>query len=166
VSLTRPVGHGNRVSESDPPSKRRWWLAATIVLVSAALVGGLALAFPKEFKHQLEISVVRQPTPYTQLFFSDPSALPQRLHVKRVNTFAITIINDQGRSELYHYTVTMAGAGSRKVVGTGSVVIGDSSSATRTIGVKPKSRKSRYLVTVVLSGDGISEFIQFYGVTS
>jgi hypothetical protein len=64
------------------------------MLSSARLLAALFVASAQQFVHQIEISVIRQPTLYTQLFFNDPSAIPSRLRLERPNRFAFTIVND------------------------------------------------------------------------
>lgn len=161
---SKPVDRGNEVPAGQSPGKRILLRAGAAVLISAAIVGGLAVAFPKQFAHQIAISTTRQPTPYTQLFFTDPSALPKDLTVDRVNTFAFTVINDEGHAENYHYVITLTTGKSHEIVGEGSLEVGNNQRATRTAGVKPKSRTTRYLISVALNGTG--DFVQFYGDTS
>lgn len=163
VILSRPDERRNGVPASQPPNKRTWQLAGAVALLFVTVIGALAIAFPKQLAHQVEISVVRQPTPYTQLFFSDSAVLPKQLKVDRMNTFTFTVINDQGLSETYHYIVTMTSSKSREVVSQGSFTIINNASTRRSVAVKPKYRRSHYLITVALSGT--ADFIQFYGDT-
>jgi hypothetical protein len=130
---------------------------------SAGLLAALYAASPKQFVHQIEISVIRQPTPYTQLFFSDPNAIPSRLRLDLPNRFAFTIVNDEGQSTLYRFTVLMNTAGSSATVANGSVRLDDGGTGTRTVALVPKNHGHRYLITVVLDGSGQS--IHFYGET-
>jgi hypothetical protein len=146
-----------------PPKKPAWQFALAAVLALIGIVGLLAVCFPTQFKHQLDISVFRQSTPYTQLFFSDPTTLPKKLEVGHPNKFSFTVINDQGHSATYHYTVTITGAKLQKVTSAGSFTLGDSQSITRTVTVVPTAKKTQYLIKVTLSGT--VDFIQFYGDT-
>lgn len=148
------------------PKRPAWRLAAAIVLTAIGIISIFAICFPTQFKQQLEVSVFRQPTPYTQLFFGDPTGLPSKLEVGHVNKFTFTVINDQGRSATYHYTVTIAtvtGAKLQKTAGEGSFTLGDSQSITQTVGVVPTAPGEQYLVKVTLIGT--PDFIQFYGDT-
>src|ERR1700743_1493779 len=104
----RPDDRRTRAPAPQSPDKPPWRFALAAVLTLIGIVGLLAIGFPAQFKHQLEISVFRQPTQYTQLFFSDPTALPKKLEVNRQNKFSFTVVNDQGHSATYHYTVTIA----------------------------------------------------------
>jgi len=160
--LTRPVEHDS-VSRPYLPRKKHGRFVVAIILSCAGLLACVVAVFPRQFMHQVEISLVRQPVPYTQLFFSNPADIPDRLHFGQQNKFKFTIVNDQGQSQLYKYTVMMSTTRSSKIVSKGSVVIGNGQRITRTISVVPKSRRSRYLVTVVLNTTGQS--IDFYGDT-
>lgn len=160
--LTRPSERTN--GATDQPSetgKRRLFIAALFSFV--ALIAGLIVAYPKQFMHQVEISLVRQPTPYIQLFFSNPATLPGHLLIHRPNKFAFTVINDQGQPEVYKYTIKMSTAKTVTIASRGSFTIRNGESSTRTVTVEPKSRRSRYLITIVLDASGQS--IHFYGET-
>lgn len=162
--LTRPDSRENDNLASDSTKRAGWKVAAAVVASCATIIGVLAVAFPKQFAHQVEISVARQPTPYTQLFFNDPSVLPTQLPVHKKSKFAFTITNDEGHSVFYQYDVTMSNARSSEVVRRGSVMLANNGTATFTVAIEPKTRKSRYLINVVLIGEGQS--IHFYGGTS
>jgi hypothetical protein len=161
--LTEPI---EAVTTSEPrqPEKKVGRVATVIVLCFITLTAGLYAAFPEQFKHQVELSFIRQPTPYTELFFSDPVALPAKLRIDKPNSFTFTIVNDEGRSDSFNYSVVVSTGKSVNVSRRGSVTIRNSGSASRTVAVVPKSRKSRYLITVVLGVSGQS--IHFFGETS
>jgi len=146
-----------------PPNKPPWRFALTATLILIGIAGVLAICFPAQVKHQLEISVFRQPTPYTQLFFSNPTALPKKLEVGHQNKFSFTVVNDQGNSKAYRYTVTVTGGKLQKAAGAGTFTLGDGQSITRTVGVVPTSRGAQYLIKVALSGT--ADVIQFYSDT-
>jgi hypothetical protein len=160
---SRPDDHRNRALAPQPPKRPAWRLALAVVLVLIGIVGIFAICFPVQFKQQLEVSVLRQPTPYTQLFFSDSAALPQKLELGRVNNFSFTVVNNQGHSGTYRYTVTITGGKLHKLASQGTFTLGDSQSLTRTVGVVPTARGTQYLIKVTLSGT--PDLIQFYGTT-
>lgn len=161
--LTEPI---EVVTTSGPqePEKKVGRVVAVIALCFITLIAGLYAAFPDQFKRQVELSLIRQPTPYTQLFFSHPEALPAKLHIGKSNRFTFTIINDEGTSESFKYSVVVSTAKSVNVSRRGSVTIHNGSTASRAVAVVPRSRKSRYLITVILDASGQS--IHFYGETS
>src|ERR1700735_3351225 len=142
----------------------RWKLPISIGLVGVAIRVGLAVAFPKQIKYQIQISLFRQITPYTQLFFTDPAALSSQLRVNDENKLSFTVINDQGRSRNYQYTVTMADAGRKALVTQGAFTVKNGGTLTRDVLFEPKFHKTRYLITVKLNG--LDQSIHYYGVTS
>lgn len=152
-------------ASAELPAKRRRKRTAIVILLSiVALITWLVASFPKQVRHQIEISLFRQPTPYTQLFFTQPDSLPSRLRIDRPSEFSFTIVNDEGSPENYGYSVILSTIGSHDVAKTGSLLVPSGDSTTRTITVVPKTRRSRYLITVVLNASGQS--IHFYGDTS
>jgi hypothetical protein len=151
-------------SDSEPPRAQvRWRLGIGIALVIVIILcAGAALS--KQFRHQIEISVVRQGTPYSQLYFASPTKLPTQLKVNKSNIFDFTIENDEGRAYRYTYTVTLEDSRSHVVLSKETVEISNGDGATRRIAVTPKDRKSRYLITVSL--EGMNQSIHFYAETS
>jgi hypothetical protein len=134
------------------------------MLSSTGLLATLFVAFPQQFVHQIKISIIRQPTSYTQLFFSHPSAIPNSLRLEGPNKFSFTIVNDEGQSSLYRFAVTMNTTGlSTTVVAKGSLRLDDGGIGTRTVALMPEKRRHRYQITVVLLASGQS--IHFYGET-
>jgi hypothetical protein len=158
---------GNQESVTIPRETKRRprrKLPISIGLVGVAIVVGVAVAFPKQIKYQIQISLFRQTTPYTQLFFTNPAALSSQLRVNDENKFSFTVINDQGDSRNYQYTVTMDDAGSKALVTQGVFTVKNGGTLTRSVLFEPKSHKTRYLITVKLNG--LDQSIHYYGVTS
>lgn len=162
--LTRPFEHTNGAIKQPSPRTGRRRLVIVAIFCCVALISGLITAYPKQFIHQAEISLVRQPTPYTQLFFSNPGSLPGHLLIRRPNRFAFKVTNNQGQREIYRYAIIMSTAKTVIVANRGTLTIGNDESSSRTATVVPKSRRSRYLITIVIDPGGQS--IHFYGETS
>jgi hypothetical protein len=158
--IERHTSH--RADDQPPRSKVHWRFVIGIGLVIIVVIGALS-AFSQQFRHQVEISVVRQGTPYTQLYFASPTKLPTELKVDKKNIIAFTIENDEGRVYRYTYTVTLEDSQSQAVMTRNTVTVGDGDSATRQIAVTPKDRKSTYLITVSL--EGMNQSIHFYADT-
>jgi hypothetical protein len=160
---SRPSDRSGDLPESPPRRRLTWKVAWAGAAIFIALAGILAIVFPTQFKHQFAISVTRQPTPYTQLFFANSTTLPRELSLNRPNDVKFTVVNNEGRAATYHYTVTMAVGNQAKIAGQGSFALGDNQSITQTAVIKPSSRRSQYLVKITLDGTG--SFIQFYAST-
>ena len=80
---------------------RRWWPTLTVLLVVAI---GISLSFPAG-RHQWDISILRQPTRYTVLYFDHPASLPHQVQASQTIAFSFTIVNNEGRSVDYRYMV-------------------------------------------------------------
>lgn len=141
-------------------------LSAFIVMgiIGILIIIGVAAASWKQFRHQLALSIVRQPTPYTQLYFDHPVTLSDNLKVDAKNTFEFTIENDENRTYRYTYSVTLDDSRSHLVVTTQTVTIDNGVSVTRPVTVVPKDRKSKYLISITL--EGMNQSIHFYSETS
>ena len=72
--LTRPLEHGNSIHVPHLPKKKGRLVAAAIALSFVGLLTGLFITFPQQFVHQIEISIFRQPAPYSNY----SSAIRQR----------------------------------------------------------------------------------------
>jgi hypothetical protein len=159
--VSRPASH--RVGPPSSRAKIRWRVGIGIGLMVIAIFCALA-AFSTQFRHQVEISVVRQGTPYTQLYFASPTKLPTELKTDKNNTVGFTIENDEGHAYRYTYIVTLDDFRSGAVTSKDTVAIGDGDRATSQIVVTPKDRKSKYLITISL--EGMNQSIHFYAETS
>jgi hypothetical protein len=91
-----------------PRGQRRWWPSLTVLLVVAI---GISLSFPAG-RHQWDVSILRQPTRYTALYFDHPASLPHQAKVNQTIAFSFTIANDEGRAVDYRYRVQTSPAGS------------------------------------------------------
>jgi hypothetical protein len=138
------------------------YIGAGLIIILILIAAAASLS--KQVRHQLELSIVRQPAPYTQLYFSHLAALPEKLKVDQKNTFDFTIINDENRSYHYTYSISLDDPKTHLVVSRETVTIDNGSSATRAVTVVPKDHKARYLITVAL--EGVNQSIHFYGQTS
>jgi hypothetical protein len=161
---SRPsVDRGGQVGSQDLRSKAPLPLYIGIGLATVLILVAAAAALSKPFRHQLALSIVRQPTPYTQLYFPHPGTLPGKLKVDRKNTFQFAIVNDENRAVRYTYTVLLDSSKSRRV-STATVTVSNGQTVTPSVTVVPKERKSRYQISVTLKG--MNQSIHFYGTTS
>jgi len=135
-----------------------------IGLVTILILVAAAAALSKQFRHQLALSIVRQPTPYTQLYFPHPGTLPGKLKVDRKNTFQFAIVNDENRAVRYTYIVVLLHGSKSRHVSTATVTVSNGKTVTPSVTVVPKERNSRYQISVTL--EGMNQSIHFYGTTS
>ena len=113
----RPPDSGapTRSDGGQKPTARRWWPTVTAL---ALLAVGASLLSPYG-RHQWALSLFRQPTPYTVLAFSRPTALPATAVANEPVGISFTVANHEGHAVDYRYELS---AGS---------VFGASSSGTR-----------------------------------
>jgi hypothetical protein len=137
------------------------YIGAGLIAILILIVAAAALS--KQFRHQLALSIVRQPTPYTQLYFPHLGALPEKLKVDQKNTFQFTIVDDENRAFRYTYIVVFDDSKSH-LSSTGAVTVNNGQSVTRSVTVIPKDSKSKYQVSVTLKG--MNQSVHFYGTTS
>jgi hypothetical protein len=161
---SRPFVDGDgRAGSQDLHRKASLPLYIGIGLVAILIIIAAAAALSKQVRHQLALSVVRQPTPYTQLYFPHPGTLTKKLKVDRKNTFQFAIANDENRAVRYTYIVLLDGSKSRHV-STATVTVSNGQTVTPSVTVVPRKRKSRYQISVTLKG--MNQSIHFYGTTS
>lgn len=156
---TNPAGNESRRWDR----RRRAGITVGLAVLLLLLVA-IAAAFPRQLKHQWELSVVRQPTPYTQLYFTAPASIPSVLAAGQQNTFDFTIENDEGRAYRYTYVVTLQDSRARQQVSKETVMVNSGERVTRAVTVDPTDKESRYLVSVTIPT--LNQSIQFYGETS
>lgn len=165
VDLPRtPGARHSQINSQAPRKKTSLPLYIGIGLIIFILAAAVASMLSKSLRHQIALSIVRQPTPYTQLYFSHAGTLPEQLKIDQKNTFDFTIANDESRAYRYTYTVTLDDSRSHSVVSTETVTIDDGGDVTRPVTVVPKDHKAKYLVTIAL--EGMNQSIHFYGETS
>jgi hypothetical protein len=137
------------------------WVATAVICVAAA--AALGIAFPHQIAHQIALSVTRQPTPYTELYFSDPQSLPSSLSLSAPNLFGFTVVNHEGHDTVYSYVVTLASSYGSSIIAQGRIDLKNNMSATRPVNVRPTHSATEYVTTVSLQGR--FETIHFRGVS-
>lgn len=149
-------------SRSRAVSMRRLlrWAAAVVICIAVA---GLVIAFPHQIAHQIAISMTRQPEPYTELYFSNPQALPTTLSLSRPNLCIFTISNHEGHDTIYSYVVTLSSSHGAKTIARDRIDVGDNKKVTTAVNVVPPRRATKYVVTVTLPGR--PETIHFSGIS-
>ncbi len=138
----------SRKGDRSRTAARRLW--AGVVLAACLVVGGLGLAFPHELAHQLAISFTRQPTPYTELYFTDPQTIPGAFTVSGPNSFRFTVANHEGREYVYSYIITLASSYGVSTIERGAIDVGNGSSATKAVDFLPPKPDTQYVVRVSL----------------
>lgn len=146
-----------------PTSAHRTLLWVVLAGICIAAAAALGIAFPHQIAHQIALSVTRQPTPYTELYFSDPQSLPASLSLSAPNLFGFTVVNHEGHDTVYSYVVTLASSYGGATIAQGRLDLRNNMSATRMVDVRPTRSTTEYVTTVNLQGR--SETIRFRGVS-
>lgn len=142
--------------------RRRLFRRSTVAL-AAVLLGVIAILAvgPRAVARQLELSFVRQPSPYTELFFVAPDELPRDFGKARTGTFQFAIRNFEGKAVEYRYVSTLQTAGGVATIGSGAATLADRQTATRAVQVPVVIPAGPFTVSVSLVGR--SESIDFLG---
>jgi hypothetical protein len=120
-----------------------------MVSVVLAALAAVVWASPT-LRHEIARSVVRQPTPYTELYFSGEASLPKRLFVSRPNQFNFTIANHEGQTVQYRYVVTGESLEQSTTIAQTFVTVASGHQAEPSIGFTPLAPHTQYVISVKL----------------
>jgi hypothetical protein len=126
-------------------------LAALAVLAIAASL------FIPAGRHQWEISLFRQPTRYTALFFNHAGALPAAIAARQPLPVSFTVANHEGRPVVYKYILSAGAGRGQQVLRESTKAVPAGSAWTVVAKVRLKCRQCRIEVTL----PGHSETIDF-----
>lgn len=153
---SRPTPSGPTGTDHHGESRRRrWWPVLTPLAVVAI---GLSLVSPVG-RHQWALSLFRQPTHNTVLFFNQAWALPATATAHAPLTVFFTIGNNEGQAENYRYILTISGGSHARVLEESARVVHAGKSWTVSTVIRPACGASRCRVEVSLSEH--SETIDF-----
>jgi hypothetical protein len=131
--------------------KKHW--RAFLILAMSLTVGAFIVALSSsDVRMQIVKSTTRQPTPFTELYFTNAQSLPKDLRGEGPFTFQFTIANHEGRVVGYSYLVTAADTGGTTPITHGAVVIESGQSTPLPVSFVPARIDTTYLVTVQLVG--------------
>jgi hypothetical protein len=142
-----PEAHHLRGS---PHRTWRWpspWLLGAIIVVSLLLTG---LTWSPSFRAQFDESVRRKPSSYTELYFSEPTKLPEVVEAAQPRTFRFVIANHEGAPQDYSYVVTEGTPSRSAVIDHDTVRVDDSARTTRSVVFVPRERGPGHVVSVRL----------------
>ncbi len=131
----------------------RRYRIALLAAIGVALAGLTAFAWQSPgVRKQVTESVVRQPTPYTELYFTNHTNLPVIVSTSYTSTFDFTIGNHEGKSLSYPYTVTATSAQRTTKVAGGNVRVDDGRLVNTSVLFQAPAPATQYVITVQLSG--------------
>jgi hypothetical protein len=145
-----------------PAGRRRLgaWAFAAIACVAVVSAGVLAR---NEAAGYLATTPAVRETRYSELYFTDPAALPTQLSADKADPLRFTVFNHEGRRQVYSYVVRLAGPNGSSVVDRGSIDLDASSSAARLVLLGPTRRPGTYSITVTVAEPSLT--ISFTGTS-
>lgn len=137
---------GAPVSQYDPP---RWdfWLLGTGLLAIAIAAASFLSPWAR---HEWSMSLQRQPTPYTQLGFTNAASLPATGVPGKGIPVSFTITNDEGKQVSYRYVVASGSGTTLTTISSGTTDIAAGQSSGVSIVVVPKCAAASCQVQVSL----------------
>lgn len=135
-------------SLNDEIVTRRWW-PVLVPLVLLTVIISLLLPWGR---HQWALALIRQPTPYTAMSFSDASALPTTDIRGQPITLAFAVSNHEGNVVSYHYVVTQQAIGKAQTLTEASRTVSPNTTWSVSTRVIPSCSSSPCRLTVSLSG--------------
>ncbi len=136
----RPVLHGYR--------------GVTIVILGFVVVGATVLTLSSQARHELALSFVRQPTYYTELYFSTDRPT-EKVSGFGMTTVSIpfTVVNHEGQTTVYPYAIQVVNQAQVPVARTeGRVEVPDGSSTTTTVAVEVPASTPWTAIEINLKG--------------
>jgi hypothetical protein len=131
------------------PKQRRWWP----VVLPIGLLGLLASVLLPTGRHQWALSLVRQPSPYTTLYFDKASDLPETLGAGgKTIKLSFTIGNHEGTAVDYRYVITTSGTQRTRVLQQATRTIVAGAATTVSVRVRPRCGSSDCRVQISLPG--------------
>jgi hypothetical protein len=127
---------------------RPWW---PILAPLAVIMAGISLLWPAG-RHQWALSLFRQPTRYTVLFFDRPADLPATAAAGGPIRISFTVGNREGRAVGYRYVVRAAGGRRSRIVGEAARTVAAGASWTVATAVRPVCGTSPCRIQVSLPG--------------
>ena len=115
--------------------------AAVLLLVVAQLPG---------VRREISRSTSREPARFTELYFTDPGALPKRLSTSDPNGFRFTIVNHEQTTMVYAFVVTVQSPLGTQTIGQGRVRAAAGGAVVEQVQFRPSRPGVTYLVTVGL----------------
>jgi hypothetical protein len=112
-------------------TKRYRWLSSRerrilvlVVCLAGAIGAGVWVWHLPAARRQIAVSTSQKPAAFTELYFTDPAALPKHLSTASPSFFGVTVANHEGTTVVYSYLVTV-----QSILGTATIAQGQVSIA-------------------------------------
>ncbi len=108
------------------------------------------------------MSVSEQPTPFTELYFSDPVAIASGVVGRAPQSIGYTVVNHTGAYRNYEVTVSLVSAGVTRLLTQSSLGLAEGVAAQRSVVVRPGVPGSTAMLEVSIgSGEEIHLLLRF-----
>lgn len=134
------------VSQYRPPRWDLWLLGTGLIAIALAAASFLS----PWVRHEWSLSLQRQPTPYTQLGFTNAASLPATGVPGKGIPVSFTITNDEGRQVSYPYVVASGSGTTLTTISSGTTVVAAGQSGGVRLVVVPKCSAASCRVQVSL----------------
>ena len=136
-----------------PPGRARWcW---RVLAGAAGLASAISLLVPAG-RHQWALSLLRQPTQYTVLYFDRAAVLQDRVTPGQPVQFAFTVGNREGRALRYRYVISTyplgSGGGRPLLLAESAKLVPAGSNWSVSVTVRPHCGSSPCRIQVSLPG--------------
>ena len=136
-----------------PPGRTRWcW---RVLAGAAGLASAISLLVPAG-RHQWALSLLRQPTRYTVLYFDRATVLQDRVSLGQPVDFAFTVGNREGRALRYRYVISAyplgSGGGRPLQLAESAKLVPAGSNWSVSVTVRPRCGGSPCRIQVALPG--------------
>jgi D-inositol-3-phosphate glycosyltransferase len=135
-----------------PVSRARWSLR--VLAGAAALVSAISVLVPAG-RHQWALSLLRQPTRYTVLFFDRAADLPAHATAAQPVRFRFTVDNREGRDMRYRYVINaypLGDGGRPRPLARSAKLVRDGSDWSVSVIVRPHCDSGPCRIEVSLPG--------------
>lgn len=103
-------------------------------------------------RHQWALSLIRQPTRYTVLYFDDAANLPPTVVANRPLKVSFTVTNDEGHIMSYRYVLSATSSGISHVLHESTKTLAAGAEWTVVTVIRPACRASPCRIKVSLPG--------------
>jgi hypothetical protein len=139
VELLETLPGSEAGTPADTPDKQpvmRGYGVVLAVLLALLAVGATLAAVSGTVRHEMILSLVRQPEKYTVLYFSDGLSQVSPSPDRVIMTVSFTVVNHEGKATRFPYAVQVVDRAKTPIVRKeGSVQVADGSDATARVDV-------------------------------
>jgi hypothetical protein len=158
-----PVVRSPRPGAIGSPARRRLFASVVFAAITCAVVVSAgALGWNKAAGFLATTPATRE-TRYTELYFTNPAALPTSLAGAEPGPISFTVFNHEGHRQVYSYTVRLAGPSGSSLVARGSMDLGSNTGRSRFVRLAPIRVPGTYSVSVTVAEPHLS--ISFTGTS-